>query len=450
MKPLTLPMLVSGVFCQELSDQVIYGMIHFEQLYGPEGVFISDLNDAELEPVVKMYINSPGGFVTDLFAMLDVIGASRLPVETYCLGEAASCGAVLFSSGKKGKRYIGKNSHILLHQVSAGAFGQIDDMKIAMKQAEKMNEQLIGILAKNTGKSKAEIKTDLERDLWLDAKQAVEYGIADQIISESAGELKSLMAIKDSKEKQIFTLGADIETKLKSVDLEEKDLQIEIKSSSEDSDNFYFEGYASIFGNVDGEGDVVTKGAFSRTLREYNLLGQANERPILWQHDTNNVIGKAVLCEDETGLKFKGVLPKADVFVAGRVIPQLKVGSIKTMSFGFKTVERYYKNSNRHLVDVELYEISVVSIPCNNGARIENVKNRDLKDVDFSTFQSVTDISRFLKEKGFSKSETDGIVFTLKRMLEDKPKACNEPAAESACKEHIKGIADDLKAILKK
>jgi ATP-dependent Clp protease protease subunit len=143
---------------------------------------IEKANKVEGKEDIKIFINSRGGIVTSLISILDTIQIIRNDVETTCVGQAASCGAVLLSSGAKGKRFITKNSRVLLHQVSAGSCGHVDDMKIDMKEIDRLNELMLKILSKNTGRSLSKLKADVKRDFWLDSKDALKYGIVDKII----------------------------------------------------------------------------------------------------------------------------------------------------------------------------------------------------------------------------------------------------------------------------
>lgn len=447
MKKFYLPIMVNSMFDENLSASVMYQLQMVERYYGKDGYFAEDLRKAELEPCIRFMINSPGGYVSDLFAIIDFAASISVPYEAYCLGEAASCAAVLFSTAKKGNRYIGKNSHILLHQVSAGAFGQIEDLKIAAKQAEKMNEQIIKILADNTGKSADKIREDLNRDLWLDAEQAVAYGIADKIIDNQSTQVKEMAFLKDSKGRQIFSAGEDIEAKRAKAEQEVKATSFEVKACSEDDENFYFEGYAAVFGNEDSDGDVLVRGAFARSLREFDLLGDTTKRTVLWQHDTDQPIGTAILKEDDHGLYFKASLPKSDTFVRDRVIPQLRHGSVRTMSFGFKTINRYFKDNKRNLTDVEIFEISPVTIPANAKSKIKSGSDKEILLEDIET---ITDVSRFFKGKGFSNSETNEILFHLKKVLKDNASR-NEPApSQPARNEQVEKLLADIKDLTAK
>jgi ATP-dependent Clp protease protease subunit len=131
---------------------------------------------------IKLFINSPGGLVTSLMAIIDTMRIIQKDVETTCVGQAASCGAVLLACGTKGKRYITKNSRVLLHQVSSGTEGHVKDMTISVEEVNRLNELVLDLLCKATGKNIKKIKKDMERDLWLSAEEALKYGIVDKII----------------------------------------------------------------------------------------------------------------------------------------------------------------------------------------------------------------------------------------------------------------------------
>ena len=133
---------------------------------------------------ISFYINSPGGSVTAGMAIYDTMQYIKCDVSTICMGMAASMGAFLFSSGAKGKRYILPNAEVMIHQPLGGAQGQATEILIAADHIKRTKERLNKILAENTGTSIEEIFEDTERDNWLTAEQAVEYGIADKIIDK--------------------------------------------------------------------------------------------------------------------------------------------------------------------------------------------------------------------------------------------------------------------------
>ena len=132
---------------------------------------------------IHLYINSPGGSVSAGMAIYDTMQYIKCDVSTICMGMAASMGAFLLSSGTKGKRYALPNSQIMIHQPSGGAQGQASDVKIVADQILFIRERLNKILSENTGKPIEQIAIDTERDNYLTAQDAVEYGLVDKIIT---------------------------------------------------------------------------------------------------------------------------------------------------------------------------------------------------------------------------------------------------------------------------
>ena len=133
---------------------------------------------------ISLYINSPGGSVTAGLAIYDTMNFIKSDVSTICIGIAASMGAFLLSSGAKKKRYILPNGEVMIHQPLGGANGQATEIKIAAEHILKTRDKLNNILANNTNQSLSKIKKDTERDNYMDAKEAKEYGIVDKIIEK--------------------------------------------------------------------------------------------------------------------------------------------------------------------------------------------------------------------------------------------------------------------------
>ena len=131
---------------------------------------------------IQFYINSPGGSVTAGMAIYDTMQYIKCDVSTICIGMAASMGAFLLSSGTKGKRLALPNAEIMIHQPSAGTQGQITDMTIHLKRLEIVKTRLTGILAANTGKPLDVVRADCERDNFMTAQEAMEYGLIDKVI----------------------------------------------------------------------------------------------------------------------------------------------------------------------------------------------------------------------------------------------------------------------------
>ena len=131
---------------------------------------------------IQFYINSPGGSVTDGMAIYDTMQYIKCDVSTICIGMAASMGAFLLSSGAKGKRIALPNAEIMIHQPSAGTQGQVTDMAIHLKRLETIKKKINEIMASNTGKSVEQITADCERDNFMSAEEAREYGLIDKVI----------------------------------------------------------------------------------------------------------------------------------------------------------------------------------------------------------------------------------------------------------------------------
>jgi ATP-dependent Clp protease protease subunit len=134
---------------------------------------------------IQLYINSPGGVVTAGMAVYDTMQYVRADVSTICIGVAASMGAVLLAAGAKGKRYILPNSEVLLHQVMGGAEGQAIDIDIAARQIIKIKDRLNQILASHTSQDIKRIEKDTDRDFFMSAQEAKEYGVVDKILKKA-------------------------------------------------------------------------------------------------------------------------------------------------------------------------------------------------------------------------------------------------------------------------
>ena len=145
---------------------------------------------------IQFYINSPGGSVTAGMAIYDTMNYVKCDVSTICIGLAASMGAFLLSSGAKGKRYALPNAEVMIHQPSGGARGQATEIKIVAENILKTKDRLNKILAQNTGQPVEKVAEDTERDNFMDAKEALDYGLIDEIITSRA----DADADKDEKE----------------------------------------------------------------------------------------------------------------------------------------------------------------------------------------------------------------------------------------------------------
>jgi ATP-dependent Clp protease protease subunit len=133
---------------------------------------------------INLYINSPGGSVTAGLAIYDTMQYIRPDISTICMGQATSMGALLLAAGAKGKRYTLPHARVMIHQPLGGAQGQATDIDIQAKEIMKIKELIHKILVKHTGQSMEKIRQDTERDYFMDAEEAMRYGIVDRIITE--------------------------------------------------------------------------------------------------------------------------------------------------------------------------------------------------------------------------------------------------------------------------
>jgi len=133
---------------------------------------------------IHIYIQSPGGSVTAGNSILGAMAISTCPIYTYCVGLCASMASVILSCGDKGRRYCLPYSRVMIHQVSSGADGKVSDMKRSIQEADRLNDFLAGVLAKQSGKDVDTLKKDMELDFYMSAEEAKAYGLVDEIIKE--------------------------------------------------------------------------------------------------------------------------------------------------------------------------------------------------------------------------------------------------------------------------
>ncbi len=171
------------IYSRLLNDRIIFlGEAIDDHVANSVVAQLLHLESADSEKDISLYINSPGGSVTAGLAILDTMDFIKPDVSTICLGQAASMGAVLLSNGAKGKRYALPNSRVMIHQPSGGAQGQQTEIEIAAREILKIRDLLNRILADNTGKPLEVIQEDTERDKFLSAQEALDYGLVDQVI----------------------------------------------------------------------------------------------------------------------------------------------------------------------------------------------------------------------------------------------------------------------------
>lgn len=163
------------IFLGEEVNEVSAGLVVAQLLF---------LESEDPDKDIHLYINSPGGSVTAGMAIYDTMQYIKCPVSTICIGMAASMGAFLLAAGEKGKRYILPNAEVMIHQPLGGTQGQATDIKIAADHIIKTKEKLNKILSERTGQSLEIIEKDTDRDNWMDAKTALDYGIVDAIFEK--------------------------------------------------------------------------------------------------------------------------------------------------------------------------------------------------------------------------------------------------------------------------
>ena len=177
-----------SIFNRLFDDRIIFLENHITDMGANELVAQMLYLEAENPRAdIYMYINSPGGAVTAGFFILDVMRYIQCPVSTICGGQAASMSAVILSSGTRGKRLAFQNAEIMIHKVSAGYYGKEPDIKIQAERIEEMNANLIDILAENCGKPAKQLERDMDRDFFMSARQAKEYGLIDEVIQWKNG-----------------------------------------------------------------------------------------------------------------------------------------------------------------------------------------------------------------------------------------------------------------------
>jgi len=173
------------IFSRLLKDRIIF-------IVGGIDDYVANLVVAQLlflesedpKKDIFMYINSPGGVITSGLSILDTMNYLKCDVSTVCFGQAASMGAVLLSCGAKGKRFALPNSRVMIHQPLGGARGQATDIEIQAKEILTLKEKLNKILAEKTNQTLKKIASDTERDYFMNAEEAVKYGLVDEVLTE--------------------------------------------------------------------------------------------------------------------------------------------------------------------------------------------------------------------------------------------------------------------------
>jgi ATP-dependent Clp protease protease subunit len=180
------------IYSRLLKDRIVFlGSVVTDDIANVVTAQFLFLESEDPERDIFFYINSPGGSVTAGLAIYDTLQYVRPQISTVCVGQAASMGAVLLAAGAKGKRYALPHSRIMIHQPLGGFQGQAADIDIQAREILRMREDLNNILMKHTGQSLKRIEKDTDRDLFMNGKQAQEYGLVDEVIAtRPEGSLK--------------------------------------------------------------------------------------------------------------------------------------------------------------------------------------------------------------------------------------------------------------------
>ena len=174
-----------NIFSRLLKDRIVFLGTEIDDFVANAVIAqLLFLESEDPDKDIQMYINSPGGVITSGLAMYDTMNHVRCAVSTICIGQAASMGAVLLTAGEKGRRFSLPHSRVMIHQPLGGARGQATDIEIQAREIKKMKELLIHIMVGCTGKGREEIARDIERDFYLSAPEAKEYGLIDEVMSK--------------------------------------------------------------------------------------------------------------------------------------------------------------------------------------------------------------------------------------------------------------------------
>ena len=180
------------IYSRLLKDRIIFlGTPVYDEIANVIIAQLLFLESQDPEKDIHFYINSPGGSVTAGLAIFDTMRMIRCDVRTYCIGQCASMGAWLLAAGAKGKRYALPNSRIMIHQPLGGATGQATDIEIQATEIIKLKSKMTNILSELTGRSAAQIVEDIDRDYFMGADEAKEYGLIDEVVASTATEKKS-------------------------------------------------------------------------------------------------------------------------------------------------------------------------------------------------------------------------------------------------------------------
>lgn len=377
---------------------------------------------------IYLYINSRGGVVTSLLAMIDSMNLVPNDFVTVGIGQCASCGAVLLSCGKKGKRYITENARVLIHQVSSGMWGKNSEIQADAKEAERLNKLLLGMLAKNCGKTVEELEQlTLGGDLILSATEAVEFGIVDAVLTKDIinrlngiGDEASAIITGEAEGEGTPETTAPMQTKTSdNTAYETSSLKLEIKGVKEDNNHYFIKGYAST-PDIDRVADIVNPDCLVKSVSRMGMPA------FVHQHNLSDmplgVCEKVYKEGNNTVVELK--MPKDDY--AKQIKNRIDIGAYGGLSIGYIAKDYEYNTEGYRVIkDLDWYEVSLVTIPANPNAKIIEVKKAKMHDKEkcdiINTVKSIRDVENLLCELGVSKKEAGYIIRVVKNSSQGEP-----------------------------
>lgn len=411
------------------------------------------LNENE-DSDITVYINSKGGVVTSLLAMIDTMNLLPNDFKTVCIGQCASCGAVLLSCGTKGKRFITENARVLIHQVSSGMWGKNSEIQADAKETDRMNKLLLSILAKNCGKTVEELEQlTLGGDLVLDAQQAVDFGIVDAILTKEVLEQinnGSYVYLTDEEDEEtppetIVTKEELSETKSKK-DYSTTPMNLEVKSIKEDKKCYFISGIAST-PDVDRVNDIVEPEAL---IDSVNRIGMP---AFCHQHNLDaKPLGVCERITQENGNTIVDLkMPKNEE--TEQIKDLIDIGAYKGLSIGYIPTQAVRnEKGNRVIKSLDWYEISLVTVPANPNAKVlQTKKMQKNKSCDImNEIKTIRDVENLLVNNGCTKKEAGYIISLIKSSSSQgepsEGKGEGEPSQEQ---ENLKALLE-IRDLLKK
>lgn len=408
---------------------------------------ISENSNPEENNDICVYINSRGGVVTSLLAMIDAMALVPNDFVTVCIGQCASCGAVFLSCGTKGKRYITENSRVLIHQVRGGMWGTNSEIQADAKEMERVNKLLLSILAKNCGKTVEELeKLTLGGDLILTAEEAVKFGIVDAVLTKevidrlNSGEDVYLM---DGEEGQDD--GSQMEGRCKPKEgksagkYETTALKLEVKSIDEDDDNYHIKGIAST-PDIDRVNDIVDPSALMESVKRIGLPA------FVHQHNLKDMpLGVCVNVSQNGGETIVDLkMPKDDY--SEKIKSRIDMGAYQGLSIGYVAKEtKRNAEGYRVIKSLDWYEVSLVTVPANPNAKVLQVKNQKTQEFlecdIMQDIKTVRDVENLLVGVGCTKKEAGYVISVVKSSKGD-------PDGDEGKGEPIQENAEDIQALV--